>query len=49
VLDRLFALYRERGGEVVEEPADRPWGLRQFAIRDCNGYVANFCAEIAAP
>lgn len=45
-LDRLFARYRERGVEIVEEPADRPWGLRQFAIRDCNGYLATFCAEI---
>ena len=47
-LDDLFALYRGRGVEVVEEPSDRPWGLRQFTIRDCNGYIATFCAEIAA-
>ena len=47
-LNELFALYRERGVEVVEEPMDRPWGLRQFTIRDCNGYIATFCAEIAA-
>lgn len=47
-LDELFSLYRARGVEVVEEPSDRPWGLRQFTIRDCNGYVATFCAEIPA-
>lgn len=23
-------------------------GLRQFSIKDCNGYVATFCAEIAS-
>lgn len=45
-LDRLFGLYRQRGVEILEEPNDRPWGLRQFAIRDCNGYEVCFCAEI---
>jgi len=47
-LDDLFALYRERGVDVVEEPSDRPWGLRKFTVRDCNGYIATFCAEIAS-
>lgn len=45
-LDQLWALYQARGVEVVEEPSDRPWGLRQFAIKDCNGYVVCFCAEL---
>lgn len=45
-LDELCALYRARDVEILEEPADRPWGLRQFTIRDCNGYIATFCAEI---
>jgi len=47
-LDQLFDVYQKRGVEVVEEPSDRPWGLRQFTIRDCNGYAATFCAEITA-
>ncbi|MEM7412152.1 MAG: VOC family protein [Myxococcota bacterium] len=45
-LDDLFERYRDRGVQVLEEPSDRPWGLRQFSIRDCNGYEATFCAEI---
>ncbi len=47
-LDELFARYESRGVEILERPNDRPWGLRQFAIRDCNGYVAIFCAEIGS-
>lgn len=47
-LDRLCDRYRERGVEILEPPSDRPWGLRQFTIRDCNGYVASFCAEISS-
>jgi catechol 2,3-dioxygenase-like lactoylglutathione lyase family enzyme len=47
-LDELFTLYQGRAVEVVEEPSDRPWGLRQFSIRDCNGYGITLCAEIAS-
>ncbi len=47
-LDRLFEIYRDRGVKVIREPEDRPWGLRQFAVEDCNGYLMNFCAEAAA-
>ena len=45
-LDELFATYRDRGVEIIGEPRDRPWGLRQFEIRDCNGYVLTFAAEL---
>lgn len=44
-LDRLFAMYRDRGVEIVREPEDRPWGLRQFIIKDCNGYLLSISAE----
>jgi len=47
-LDELFALYQGRDVVVLEEPNDRPWGLRQFSIRDCNGYVVTLCGEIAS-
>lgn len=45
-LDALFERYRERGVMVFREPTDQPWGLRQFIIRDCNGYLLSFSAEI---
>lgn len=45
-LDELFNVYRERGVKVVELPEDKPWGLRQFDIEDCNGYLLTYCAEI---
>jgi uncharacterized glyoxalase superfamily protein PhnB len=45
-LDDLFDVYRGRGVEIVGEPRDRPWGLRQFEIRDCNGYLLTFAAEL---
>jgi len=47
-LDELCADYRARGVDIVSEPKDRAWGLRQFEIRDCNGYLLTFAAEVAA-
>jgi catechol 2,3-dioxygenase-like lactoylglutathione lyase family enzyme len=47
-LDQLCELYRERGVRVLDQPDDKPWGLRQFTIEDCNGYMLCFCAETAA-
>ena len=47
-LDDLFTAYRDRGVEIVGVPKDRPWGLRQFEIRDCNGYLLTFAAEAAS-
>jgi catechol 2,3-dioxygenase-like lactoylglutathione lyase family enzyme len=47
-LDDLFAAYQDRGVEIVDGPRDRPWGLRQFEVRDCNGYLLTFSAAIAS-
>ena len=44
-LDALFEAYRSRGVDIVSAPRDRPWGLRQFEVRDCNGYILIFAAE----
>jgi len=44
-LDDLFISYKDRGVTIVAVPRDRPWGLRQFDILDCNGYVLSFVAE----
>jgi uncharacterized glyoxalase superfamily protein PhnB len=36
-LDSSFAKLRDSGAEVVQEPADQPWGTRDFAVRDPSG------------
>ncbi len=45
-LDDLFEAYRTRKVEIVSAPEDRPWGLRQFDVRDCDGFLLRFAAEI---
>jgi catechol 2,3-dioxygenase-like lactoylglutathione lyase family enzyme len=36
-LDSTFAQLRDAGVEIVQEPADQPWGARDGAVRDPSG------------
>jgi catechol 2,3-dioxygenase-like lactoylglutathione lyase family enzyme len=36
-LDAIFEKLRAAGAEIVEEPAERPWGARDCAVRDPSG------------
>lgn len=40
--DELYAFHRGNGVEVIEELDDRPYGLRDYAIRDPYGYTLGF-------
>ena len=36
-LEAAFEKVREAGAEIVEEPTEQPWGVRDFAVRDPAG------------
>ena len=36
--DELYEFQRAKGVEVVDPPGDRPWGLRDYSVRDLHGY-----------
>jgi catechol 2,3-dioxygenase-like lactoylglutathione lyase family enzyme len=36
--DALYEFQRANGVEVAGPPEDRPWGLRDYAVRDLHGY-----------
>ena len=36
-LDATFQRVQDAGAEIVQEPADQPWGTRDFAVRDPSG------------
>lgn len=40
--DELYEFQRANGVDIVEAPADRPYGLRDYRIRDLNGYELGF-------
>ncbi len=37
-IDKLAESIRERGGELLMEPQDQPWGVRIFAVADPDGF-----------
>jgi len=47
-VDGVDEMYEQlRDGELeIEEPVDRPWGLRTFHVHDPNGYVWELMEEI---
>lgn len=36
-VDGIFAKVRDAGAEIVQEPTDQFWGVRDFAVRDPSG------------
>lgn len=44
-VDVLCAEWKAKGAKIVEEPEDKPWGLREFTVQDLNGH----CFRISRP
>ena len=41
-VDGLFEWYQDNGVEILDEPEAYPWGMREFNIKDFNGYHLRF-------
>src|SRR5262245_49607252 len=37
-VDEIYEEYQEKGVKIVGELKDEPWGVREFAFTDINGY-----------
>lgn len=44
-IDQLAAGIKQRGGKLDSEPADMPWGSRQFSITDPDGFKFTISSE----
>jgi catechol 2,3-dioxygenase-like lactoylglutathione lyase family enzyme len=47
-LDATFEKLRAAGAEIVQEPADQPWGTRDLAVRDPSGNLVRIDQPPAA-
>jgi len=47
-LDAIFKKVHHSGAEIVSEPADQPWGTRDFAVRDPSGNLVRIDQPPAA-
>ena len=45
-IDQLAAAIKERGGQLSQEPTDQPWGTRDFAVVDPNGFNISITTEL---
>ncbi len=41
-IDALYAIYRQQGVDIVQEPQTYPYGMREFTVRDPNGHILLF-------
>jgi ribosomal protein S18 acetylase RimI-like enzyme/predicted enzyme related to lactoylglutathione lyase len=41
-IDRLHERHRDNGVQVISPPEDKPWGLREYTVRDPHGYHLRF-------
>lgn len=44
-VDQLAAGIKERGGKLAKEPTDQPWGTRDFAVVDPDGFNISVSTE----
>jgi len=44
-VDTLARQIRDRGGALTQEPRDQPWGMRDFALVDPDGYKITIGAD----
>ncbi len=45
-IDELFQAYKERGVELIQTIADKPWGMREFGVVTPEGHRIMFGQEI---
>ena len=45
-VDSLFNKHVTNGAEVIEPISDRPWGARQYVIKEINGYHLKFAQPL---
>lgn len=44
--DALYAEYATRGVAFTRTPANTPWGMREFVVKDCDGRLLAFGANL---
>ena len=40
--DALFEEFSKKGAEMDEPPTNQKYGVRDFQVKDCNGYLLRF-------
>lgn len=41
-VDQLYELHKKNGAAIISPLENKPWGLREYMVRDLNGYHLRF-------
>ncbi len=44
-VDALYASFKNNGVELVKEISSTWYGMKEFYIKDCNGYILGFAEQ----
>ncbi len=47
-IDKAFSEMAKRGADIVDPLEDKPWGMRQFTVRDLNGNLFHLHHDIGS-
>lgn len=45
-IDRVAARIKGQGGTLTQEPVDQPWGMRELAVDDPDGFKITIASEL---
>jgi GNAT superfamily N-acetyltransferase len=45
--DELYQLHKSRNAKIIDDIEDRPWGVREYAVEDLNGYYLRFAGPVS--
>jgi hypothetical protein len=48
MLNSFYEFHRANGVEIVSPPEDRPWGMRDYRVRDLYGHTLTFGYRLAS-
>ena len=46
-VETLYAQHLSTGAEIIEKVETKPWGTRQYTIREPNGYRLKFASDVS--
>ncbi len=44
--DELYKAHTSKGAEIIDPISDRPWGSRQYTVKEINGYHLKFAQPL---
>lgn len=48
-LDELYALHQSLGANIISPLKEQPWGMREYVVKDLNGYHLRFAGSPGEP